>query len=176
LTPGAIRWILRELERELKGGSMGYELRVDGEGRLARVSLFGQTSVEELRRCLSELVNHPDWSPDFEALVDARRLVDPNLPYQQVRDVAQYTKRLNERLGTGRHALVGDTDLLYGSCRMGEQLCQPCSRELVVFRDVEGAERWLGIREEEPSPHSRIRPRDPQGQPEADDVYAGKKR
>jgi hypothetical protein len=119
---------------------------------------------------------HADWSPDFNVIVDARELVDVGLDYGHMRRVAHEAKRLDAQLGTGRHALVGHTSMLYGCCRMGEQLCQPCGREIVVFRDMAAAELWLGIREEEPSPHSCIRPRDPQVQPAAEKAGDGSKR
>jgi hypothetical protein len=155
---------------------MGYDLHVQREARLARVSLFGEASVEEQKRWLDDLVSHPDWVPGFDVLVDARELANPDLPYQHMREIAQHAKRLNERLGAARHAIVGDTDLLFGCCRMGEQLCWPCSREIVVFRDMEAAERWLDVGETEPSRHSGARFRKAQGQPEADQVSGGRKR
>jgi hypothetical protein len=155
---------------------VGYKLLVDREGCLVKVRLFGQTSVDEQRQCLSDIVNHPDWSPDFDVLVDVRELAAPGFGYPQVRAIAQYARRLNERLGTGRHALVGDTDLLYGYCRMGEQLCFACPRELTVFRDMSEAELWLGIGETGPGPHSRIQPREPQGQPATEEAGGGRKR
>jgi hypothetical protein len=155
---------------------MGYQLQIDREERLARVWLFCKTSVEEQRQWLDDLVNHPDWSPAFDVLIDVRGLVDSGFDYQQMRAVVKHTKRLNEQLGTGRHAVVGDTDLLYGYARMAEQLCSGYLRELVVFRHMQSAERWLGIRKEEPGPHSRIRPRDPQGQPAPEEAAGGRKR
>jgi hypothetical protein len=155
---------------------VGYELHIDREGRLARVRLFGATGVEEQLGWIRGLVAHADWSPDFNVIVDARELVDVGLDYGHMRRVAHEAKRLDAQLGTGRHALVGHTSMLYGCCRMGEQLCQPCGREIVVFRDMAAAELWLGIREEEPSPHSCIRPRDPQVQPAAEKAGDGSKR
>jgi hypothetical protein len=155
---------------------MGYKLNVERAARLVRVCLFGKTSVDEHRQWLRELVNHPDWSPDFDVLVDVRELGDPNSDHEQVRAVAQYAKQLNERLGTGRHAVVGDTDLLYGYCRMAEQLCFACPRELVVFRDMSEAERWLGIGETKPSPHSGARLRKAQAEPKAEKASGGEER
>ena len=155
---------------------MGYKLQIDREGRLARLWLFGKTSVEEQRQWLDDLVNHPDWSPAFDVLIDVRGLVDSGFDYERMRAVAKHTNRLNEQLGAGRHAVVGDTDVLYGYARMAEQMSFGCLRELVVFRNVQSAERWLGIHEEERSPHSRIRPRDPWGQPEAEEAGSREKR
>jgi hypothetical protein len=123
---------------------MGYELQVDRKVRLARVWLFGETSVEEQLGWIRGLVAHADWSPDFNVVVDARELVAIHLDYPQMRRVAHEAKLLDAQLGTGPHALVGHTHMLYGCCRMGEQLCQPCSREMMVFRDIETAERWVG--------------------------------
>jgi hypothetical protein len=62
LTPGPLRPIFLRLTRELKGGSMGYQLQIDREERLARVWLFCKTSVEEQRQWLDDLVNHPGTS------------------------------------------------------------------------------------------------------------------
>ena len=47
--------------------------------------------------------------------------------------------------GSGRHALVGNTQLLYGCCRMAERISQPCTRAIATFWSLEGAEQWLGI-------------------------------
>jgi hypothetical protein len=154
---------------------MGYELYVERETRLVRVSLFGETSVDEHRQWLRELVNHPDWSPDFDVLVDVRGLGDPSLDYEQVRAVAQYAKQLNERLGTGRHAVVADSNVLYGFARMGEQLCQPRSWEISVFRDVEAAEQWLGVRDRETIPDRPAELRKAQAEPEAEEAGGGRK-
>jgi hypothetical protein len=155
---------------------MGYELYVEREARLVRVSLFGPNSAEQHLQWLNDLVNQPDWLPDFDVLVDARKLTNPDLYYPQAREITQYAQQLNERLGTGRHAVVGDTDLLYGYCCMAKQLCCPCFREILVFRDIREAEQWLGIGETGPGPHSRIQPREPQGQPATEEAGGGRKR
>jgi hypothetical protein len=155
---------------------MGYELYVEREAGLARVSLFGQNSVEQHLQWINDLVSNPNWLPGFDVLVDTRGLTNPDLPYQQVCEIAQYVKRLNERLGAGRHAVVGDTDLLFRYCRMAEQLCLPCSRDILVFRDVEAARRWLGMEEEEePSRHSAERLRKARGEAEPEGASAGRK-
>ncbi|MEJ2219024.1 MAG: hypothetical protein P8099_20755, partial [Gemmatimonadota bacterium] len=98
---------------------MAYELEVDGEGRRARVVLTGPISVAEHIAWFRELVAHPAWFPGFDVLVDARGLVGP-LRYPEATRVANVARRLDEQLGAGRHALVGDTDVLYGCCRMAE--------------------------------------------------------
>jgi hypothetical protein len=138
---------------------MGYKFEIDREGRLARVWLFGKTSVEEQRQWLDDLVNDPDWSPAFDVLIDVRKLGDSGFDYQQMRMVGKYTRRLDEQLGAGRHAVVGDTNVLYGYARMAEQISSGCLRELAVFRDMESAEGWLGITPEEIGPHSGARVR-----------------
>jgi hypothetical protein len=155
---------------------MGYELHIDREGHLARISLLGQISVEEQQRWLDALVGHPDWSPGFDMLVDTRKLGGLMLSYDQTRAAAQHAKRLDERLGDGRHAVIGDTDMLFGCARMGEQLSRPCSRQIAVFRDVEAAERWLGIRDRETIPDPPAGLRKAQEQPEVEEAGGGKRR
>jgi hypothetical protein len=149
---------------------MGYELHVQREAGLARVSLFGQTSVEEQRRWLDALVGHPDWSPGFNVLVDTRGIVDLGLPYSHARQIAAHVRQLAGLLGTGRHALVGDTDLLYGYCRMTQQLCRPCSGQIAAFRNVHQARRWLRAGHTAPAIHSRPRPQKTRGKREPDEA------
>jgi hypothetical protein len=132
---------------------LGYQLDVDREQRLARVTLFGSTSVNEQIAWIRALVAHPDWAPEFNLLLDARALVGP-LGYVDLSEVTVVTKELDEQLGTGRHALVGDTQVLYGCCRMAERVCQPCSYEVAPFRTMAEAEHWLGIAPQETDPHS----------------------
>ena len=152
---------------------MGYELRIDREAHLARISLLGQTSVEEQQRWLDDIVNHPDWSPGFSILVDTRKLEGVMLSYDQTRAAAQHAKRLDERLGDGRHAVVGDTDVLFGCGRMGEQLSRPCSRQIAVFRHLADAERWLGIWDRADPPTGLRKAR---GEPATEEVGGGRKR
>jgi hypothetical protein len=137
---------------------MGYRIEVDRERRLARVTLFGVATAQEQITWVQELVRHPNWLPGFNLLVDARGLVAP-LRYDALTRVTHVTRQLDEQLGTGCEALVGDTDLLYGCCRMGERVCQPCSREIASFRSVAEAERWLGVGRDETTPHSGTRAR-----------------
>jgi hypothetical protein len=153
---------------------MGYELHVQRETRLAKVSLFGQTSVEEHQHWLDALVAHPDWSPGFNVLVDTRGIVDLRLPYSHARQIAAHVKHLDELLGTGRHALVGDTDLLYGYCRLTEHLCRPCSGQVATFRNVHQARRWLRVEDTVPPMRARARLRKTRGKPEPDEAKAGR--
>jgi hypothetical protein len=152
---------------------MGYKLDIRSKARLAKVSLFGETSVEEQQRWLDALVAHHDWSPGFSVLVDTRGIADLRLPYSHARQIAAHAKRLDELLGAGRHALVGDTDLLYGYCRLTEHLCRPCSGHIATFRDVDEAERWLRAGDGGSRIHSRAQPRKAQHQPEAHRAWVG---
>jgi hypothetical protein len=140
---------------------MGYGIEVDRERRLARVTLSGVATAEEQIAWVQELVKHADWLPGFNLLVDARGLVAP-LRYDALARVTRVTRQLDEQLGTGREALVGDTNLLYGCCRMGERVCQPCSREIASFRGMEEAERWLGVAPEKAGRYSVTRVREPE--------------
>jgi hypothetical protein len=118
---------------------MGYRIELDRERRLARVMLFGSTSVEEQVCWIRELVANPDWLPEYNLLVDARGLVEQPLHYKDATVVAHVARELDNR-----HAYVGDTELLYGCCRMAERIRYPCSCETAAFRTIAEAERWLG--------------------------------
>ena len=146
---------------------MPHHLQIDPGARLAVMRFSGVARPEEYRSAWDDLVQHPDWSPDFDALVETSGVTEVRMSGRDVGAVARRARELDEQIGTGWHALVGETDLHYGMCNVFAQRCQPCLRTIQVFRSVQAAKAWLS---------SHLHPdlhRDPQSVCQAIDAALG---
>jgi hypothetical protein len=86
------------------------------------------------------LAGDPRFQPSFAQLSDLREVTEVAVTGAGVREAAAASP-----FGVGsRRALVASSDLIFGMARMYEVLRENAAEELMVFRDVPAALRWLG--------------------------------
>ncbi len=88
------------------------------------------------------LAGDPRFQPSFAQLSDLREVTDITVTAPGVREAAEASP-----FGAGsRRALVASSDFIFGMARMYELFRENATGEVMVFRDVHEALRWLGPR------------------------------
>ena len=74
-----------------------------------------------------------------------------DLTVEQVRELADERRRIEQARSTGPTAVVASNDLFFGMFRMFDMLTETI-RPMRIFRDVRSAEQWLDSIDSEGSP------------------------
>jgi hypothetical protein len=99
--------------------------------------LTGQDILTHRQR----LREDPDFDPSYNQLIDLRDVIEFPVSGAEMPGIASY----NIFSETSRRAIVAEKDANFGMARMYE-MCGPTNPDqLMVFRDMEAARRWLGF-------------------------------
>jgi hypothetical protein len=105
----------------------------------------GQAPVSEMLQELFAVYRNHDVSRPLNLLfVDAG--LTRHLTRGEIVNVMDFARR-NRPLCSGRTALVGPSDLSFGTFRMAEGMGGEFSRHVRVFRSIEEAVRWITLGE-----------------------------
>jgi hypothetical protein len=124
---------------------MCHIIRINTEQQLARVVARGKVNVLELRDIYSELIKHDDWRAGFDILCDYRGIEDFDVSTRDIDDMAEWQTSIDNKIGSGKCAVVASRDSVFGMSRMWEMISAERSQRICVFREMEDAEAWLGI-------------------------------
>ena len=115
---------------------------IDVARRLVVCRCWGVLTSEELVAHYRALSSDPAFDPTFSQLADLREVtaydVDTHALASQTL-VATFAP-------SARRALVASSDVGFGLSRMYGSYAQSAAHNLEVFRAIDEAERWLGIR------------------------------
>jgi len=132
-------------------------VEIDKTQHLARVSLTGRVSAEDITRWFREMLGHPEFSSDMNSLWDLSGASLDDFPTKDVRRVESFMRQFQEVRRGIKAACVCPQDLNFGLARMYEMLAQPGTRvEFRVFRDMREAETWLASCESADGEHASI--------------------
>lgn len=115
--------------------------RILPKHRLVVLCFWGETGEEEILEVSSSLREDPEFSSDYDSLVDTSNLRH-SVSGEEVRDLAQprIAMSANRRL-----AVVAPADHAYGPARMHQLLSESRNAlRIEVFRDRISALAWLG--------------------------------
>ena len=113
---------------------------IDAARQVVRIRLWGEVTREELDANSLRLSSDPQFRPDLPYICDARDLSVP----PAIDDVVRAAYRSVFAAGT-RRAIVAGSDVIYGLARLFAGRSGSVGDGLQIFRDMDEAERWLGV-------------------------------
>lgn len=125
---------------------MPITFRIDKKSGVVFTTMEGNVSISEIIDGLKGLMNHPDFSPGFNGLVDMRNSTVNSTP-EEVRRIAELMTGQREKIGMSRSAVVVSKDVIFGMARMFQVFAEQSSIKTELFRDINEARQWLGIGE-----------------------------
>jgi hypothetical protein len=108
---------------------------------LVRTRLWGVVTFPELVELYRAIAADPQFDPSFWQLADARDASEVHVDSAQARTIAE----LNVFARGARRAIVAAADEPFGVARMMESYSEMAEQAVQVFRDLDSAERWLGL-------------------------------
>jgi hypothetical protein len=122
---------------------MAIKTRIDPDTGLRRHEVQGKFMLADIRQTLEAIYSRPDFRPDANVLWDIRDGT-PDFSTDDVRQLAEFVAENWGPGGRSKAAFVVSSDYQFGMSRMYEMLLKSQSRNaLMVFRDIDDAERWL---------------------------------
>ncbi len=120
---------------------MAIKYSVDTAAGLIRTTCRGLVRLPDVLAHFDTLRRESGLPPRPKVLLDLRGLATPPMT-PQLRTVTDHLG-LQPELAFGDCAIVVDRDVLYGVARMFQVMAQPHFHEILIFRELEPAERWL---------------------------------
>jgi hypothetical protein len=122
------------------------KVQLDAGKRLALITANGQPTPGDFETCTLELLDHPEWKPWMNLLVDYRELINFDFSVDGIRRISQLFKDRAAELGDGKCAVVVPNLLIYGLFNMWYPwLPDELQWDVKAFRQFEEACLWLGI-------------------------------
>lgn len=119
------------------------EVLIDRATGLQSVVLRGVVTAEEVLQAWRQLVDHPEYDPSRDGLVDLTEVERMEFSYPAVSSLNAVMHRADKQQVFQRIAVVAPRDEQYGVGRMFAQLRTQGFREIEVFRDRAAAMLWL---------------------------------
>lgn len=117
---------------------LGYE--INRAEKLVLTICSGLVTELEIRQHDEALKSDPDFSSDFNQIIDMRQITEFPLSVDEIQKVAAYETMFKAE---SRRAIVAQNDLLFGLSRMYEAFHQHSDLgNLRVFRDFAEAKSW----------------------------------
>lgn len=114
---------------------------IDTERGVVITTVEGVVSEQDMRDQPAAMYAHPDFSEEYDRLVDLRGVERFEVSADAIHGLARRTRAAD---GT-RRALVVARDVGYGLARMYQTLRANESEFNRVFRSLEEARAWLGM-------------------------------
>ena len=116
--------------------------RIDSSLRMVFSRAEGVVTEAEILDHRRRLGEDQDFHPGFSQLVDLREVTKAALSHADMRVIASRTNLFNEE---SRRAMVAQNDAVFGLARMYQMLREEGPEEIMVFRQMPAARRWLGL-------------------------------
>ena len=116
------------------------EIDIDTERRLITIVVQGELTDTDLLQGYERLRERPDFSADFDELVDLLGADGRQITADGVRTLARRPPSYSPH---ARRAVVVPSEMGYGMARMYELMQDGESGQIRVFRSREDAEHWL---------------------------------
>jgi len=124
---------------------MPYRYVIDKERRLVVSTGWDCVTFAEAKSHQDQLLRDPDFSPEFNQIVDARTVTALDLSIDEIRTI------VNRRIfsPTSKRAFVADRPFVYGMGRMMTTYLEMSKAvsESLMFHDLPSALKWLGLHE-----------------------------
>jgi hypothetical protein len=122
---------------------------IDDERALLHTVFQGEFTDDDIRAHLAELRANPRFHRWMRELVDLREVNEVSVSSRLLSASAHWLLHAPE----ARRAALAPTDLLFGLARMYQtHLSEIGASQFGVFRELEPALQWLGLRDEDELP------------------------
>jgi hypothetical protein len=125
---------------------MPFRYVIDAKRRLVVTTAWGCVTFEEVKAHQNGLLSEPDFTPDFDQLLDATRLTTLDLSIDEAKTIAR--RPLFSR--TSRRAWVSADPAIYGMGRLiaAYNEMSNAASQIALFYDLPSALKWLGLESE----------------------------
>ncbi len=115
---------------------------IDREKGLTVFQVSGRVSDEAFRKSIEGFYGD---GPTPSVLIDLRKAEGEGVQFthERVTRMTDFVESVRKGRDAGKTALVTDSDVLYGLCRMVESYLQGGSVPVRTFRTLESAMKWL---------------------------------
>lgn len=111
------------------------------EQRLIVICNWGRNTVEDVLRFSQNLRADPDFSQEFDTIVDTTQL---ERPYTSDEMFKLAEPRIDTSMPVGKVAVIASADITFGMSRMHEIIAETKSNHVInVFRDTDSALKWI---------------------------------
>lgn len=116
---------------------------IDKERRLVISTGWDRITFDEVRAHQDRLLKDPDFTPEFNQLLDGIEVTNYALSVNEIRMIVQ--RKLFSP--TSRRALVVNSTYLYGMARMLQTFYElsKMASPMSIFHDRDSALKWLGV-------------------------------
>ncbi len=115
-------------------------------GNLLKMELVGQYPPDDVIKTFVAAMDDPKCPNPVALLADVRKSDTlANAAVADIRRVAEAVGPYAPRVG-GRAAVVASSDVHFGLSRLGSVYSDTVGVEVQVFRDLESAVAWLGVK------------------------------
>ena len=120
-----------------------HRLAIDPAQHLATTTLSGAIEAREIRDAFEDMLAHPDFAPGMNSLWDLREAQLETISVEAVQRLVAFVAKHSEARGEGRAALVAESDVAFGICRIYEAFASALPTDVRAFRRLEEATEWL---------------------------------
>jgi hypothetical protein len=116
--------------------------RIDTSLRVVFSTSYGVLTGDELLAHRATLVRDPEVDLDHRQLWDFRRVTETAVSKKELTELLESKSPFGP---ASRRAFVAGNDVDYGMLKMFQLLRGTCAGEIMVFRDIHQAQKWLAI-------------------------------
>ena len=122
---------------------MSVSYRIDKSLRLVLTTAQGVLTGQDIRTHRQSLRGDQNFDPSYNQIIDLRDVVEFAVAATEMPGIAAGSI-FNEK---SRRAIVAEKDVNFGMARMYEKYGEADPSQVMVFRDMAEARRWLGLDE-----------------------------
>ncbi len=122
---------------------MPISYQIDKSLGLVFTTAQGALTRQDMLTYFQGLREDPDFNPSYDNLTDLRDLIEHPMSTGDIETISHYHVFNQESRG----AIVAEKDVSFGIVRMYEMLREAEPDQIMVFRDMAEARRWLGLDE-----------------------------
>lgn len=122
---------------------MTVKTTIDTDNNLARHMVDGVLTYDEAVEAIEGLFSNPLFSPSMNVLAEIMPGSTAAMSSDDIHRIIQASRKLHNRKGPGKTAIVVSNDEDYGMFHVLEFLLQDEDRELKVFKGLPDAQDWL---------------------------------
>ena len=125
---------------------MAISYHIDRDLALLTVEAVGEIAEQDIQQYKTALTDDPDLRSVTREICDIREAALSISPTRMA-EVAGLHRDVFAGVGSTMCAVIVSSDLLYGLLRMYAQCVGPLGHEVLPFRDIAEARKWLGLPE-----------------------------
>ena len=125
---------------------MPISFEIDPRLGLVRTTATGVLTDEELLQHKRDLQGDPRFDASMKELSDIRGVERLDVTAEGVRRAVAMDQGQADALGDYKLALVVSADVVFGMARMYQMMTEENIEGVGVFRDIEEALEWLGVK------------------------------